>query len=347
MIQVETVRKSDMIVLGFTFDLGIKMLNFFRKKPSSINNIESQNFFQTSSDVVLIIETEFLRILLRHIKTLVIKYEQSIYRDDYGSIKLDKASQEIIYFINRVVKNGLLTASLPNHIPREAYLSVLDNFLNDSECQADWAEQIEQFLSITDEEELIDVISGIASGYAGYLSAEGRSNETLDFLFGADYKSVIEMVRTAMAEKKIIQIGSIMRYLIDLKDLTSLQKWFSERRENGIDISDVVTGQEFENFCQKKLEYLGWEVKTTKTSGDFGADLVIEKSNVSIIVQCKYYSQPVGVKAVQEVFSAMTFYSAHRSVVVSNHSFTKAARQMAEKNNVMLLNINELDKLDK
>lgn len=87
--------------------------------------------------------------------------------------------------------------------------------------------------------------------------------------------------------------------------------------------------------------------KSGKTIIHYGADLVVECAGSTIIIQCKYYSQPIGVKAVQEAFSAMTFYNAHKAAVVSNQSYTKAARQMAEKNNVVLLHVNELDRLSR
>ncbi len=319
---------------------------FSEDQESKVQNFDSeaQILLQRSEDVSLIIYTEFLRILLKHIRTLVTKYEQAIYRDDYGNVEIGKAAEEINYFINKTVKNGLLTALLPDKISLEYYTRVVQNYLYDSDRDFIY-EKIESFITIYNDEDFINAISNMASDYATMLSLREWSNETLAVLFGVDHQSVLKMARLAAAGNQHIKIGLIVSQLIDLQDLSNLQKWFTDRQKNNIDLSNIVTGQEFEVFCKRQLENLGWKVNTTRTTGDFGADLVIEKNGVSTIVQCKFYSQPVGVKAVQEAFSAMTFYTASKSAVISNNSFTKAARQMAEKNNVLLLHISELNKL--
>ena len=55
---------------------------------------------------------------------------------------------------------------------------------------------------------------------------------------------------------------------------------------------------------------LDWETFVTPQSGDQGADLIIEKYGLKFVVQCKFYSNPVGNKAVQEVIAAKGFYDA-------------------------------------
>lgn len=326
--------------------------NLFRKKNNTAQQnqqeLESLKAQQLSADVFLIIYTEFFRLLLRHIKTLITKYEQAIYRDDYGTIELDKARREIDYFIEKTLTNGLYAADLPSHILREDYIRLLLVFFNNQEIEdRDMAVSlIEDFLNVIDDDDLVDVVSNIASRYTCYLMAsKDYSNETLFLLFGNDYQSFLDSVRTAFGNSEIIQLGTVMCHLIDLRDLSNLQKWFQDRHKNPMPLENVLTGEEFEVFCKKRIEELGWRVRTTKASGDFGADLVIERDGQTIIIQCKYYSQPIGVKAVQEAFSAMTFYNANKSAVVSNQTYTQAARQMAERNKVLLLHVNDLDAL--
>ncbi len=310
-----------------------------------LEQLEIKRNQQIICDLLIIMETEALRIVLRHIKTVATKYEQAIYRDDYGNIEIDKAFKEVDYFINKTIRNGLASATLPSHISREYYREVLSNYLENMEFLNDKKELIEKFLYINDENDLVNVITSIAKSYTSYLIAHDYSDETLRLVVGDDYQSILNLICRSIVEDELVQIGSIVSGLIPLKDLSYLQKWFCERHEHTDALADIVTGQEFELFCQKRFQELGWDAKTTQTTGDFGADLVIERNGTIIIIQCKYYSQPIGVKAVQEAFSAMTFYNAHKAAVVSNQSFTKAARQMAQKNNVMLLHVNELARL--
>ncbi len=327
------------------------MFNFlgeiFRKKTATEEQLLAiKRNQQIVSDFVIITETEALRLVLRHIKTVVTKYEQAIYHDDYGNIEIDKATKEIDYFINKTIRNGLSWITLPSHITKEYYRETLSNYLDDSDFLTEQRELIEKFLRINNENDFIDIISDIARDYAIYLMSKEYSDETLRLILGDDYQQILNLVRESIAENKIIKIGSIMSSLLSLTDLSYLQKWFSERHEHKANLADIITGHEFEVFCQKRLQELGWDAKTTQVTGDFGADLVVERDGVIVIIQCKYYSQPIGVKAVQEAFSAMTFYNANKAAVVSNQSFTKAARQMAQKNNVMLVHVNELNKLN-
>ena len=102
---------------------------------------------------------------------------------------------------------------------------------------------------------------------------------------------------------------------------------------------------DYENSVATTLKEMGFEVHTTKASGDQGADVLAQKNGISFAIQCKMYSKPVGNKAVQEANAGRDFYSCDYGVVVSNAGFTKAARQAAHACNVILLDDNQLYKL--
>jgi restriction system protein len=91
-----------------------------------------------------------------------------------------------------------------------------------------------------------------------------------------------------------------------------------------------MTGKEFELFVRNQLVQRGYQnVDTTPDSGDMGADLVVRQNGKVIVIQCKRCSSPVGVNAVQEVLGAKSFYKANEAWVVTDSTFTKAARQLA------------------
>jgi restriction system protein len=69
----------------------------------------------------------------------------------------------------------------------------------------------------------------------------------------------------------------------------------------------------YEAYCAKVLRQAGWNAQTTRATRDQGVDIIAEKDGVRVVLQCKKYSQPVGNKAVQEVYAAMRFERAHRS----------------------------------
>lgn len=111
---------------------------------------------------------------------------------------------------------------------------------------------------------------------------------------------------------------------------------------SGILEVDKMTGIQFEKFLMLRYRSMGYIVKETPVSGDFGADLVLHKNSRKIVVQTKRYSKTVGLKAVQEVSSAKPHYKADEAWVVTNNYFTVAAKQLAATNNVKLINRDHL-----
>lgn len=71
----------------------------------------------------------------------------------------------------------------------------------------------------------------------------------------------------------------------------------------------------FEKSVANNFTSLGWKTRETKKTGDQGADVIAEKDDINIIVQCKLYSRPIGNKAVQEVVAAQNFYKGNMSLV--------------------------------
>lgn len=99
-----------------------------------------------------------------------------------------------------------------------------------------------------------------------------------------------------------------------------------------------MNGYEYEKYVAKYLRSCGYSnVKVTKKSNDFGVDLLARKHRQKYAVQCKYYSNPVGVAAVQEVAAGMNYYRCQRGMVVTNSTYTNAARKLAASNGIKLI----------
>lgn len=105
-----------------------------------------------------------------------------------------------------------------------------------------------------------------------------------------------------------------------------------------IDEIDEMTGEEFELFTAAVLRGCGFVIEEmTKTTGDYGADIIVSFDQIRIAVQCKRYRHPVGIKAVQEVISAMKHYDCEEAIVITNNYFTKQAETLAEDHEVVSL----------
>lgn len=99
-------------------------------------------------------------------------------------------------------------------------------------------------------------------------------------------------------------------------------------------------GQAYEKHCARKMRLHGWlfvrRIGKSNTP-DYGADITARGFLFSkIVVQCKCYKKPVGVKAVQEIFAAREYYGASRAAVATNSVFTKQAKELAKRCGVKL-----------
>ena len=106
-----------------------------------------------------------------------------------------------------------------------------------------------------------------------------------------------------------------------------------ERRSN---FAAVSSGTDYEYFVRDLLTAAGYSVRRVGGSGDLGADLIVTTPVGLVVIQCKFYSQPVGYSAVQEAYTAHALYSAALSIVCSNARFTRQARRTAARLGVRL-----------
>lgn len=111
---------------------------------------------------------------------------------------------------------------------------------------------------------------------------------------------------------------------------------------SGIYEVDSMTGREFEEFLAIYFGKFGYDVTLTPQTQDYGADLVLRKNGVTTIIQAKRSSKPVGIKAVQEVASAIKHYNADEAIVITNNRFTENAFDLADSNKVELRGREEL-----
>ena len=105
---------------------------------------------------------------------------------------------------------------------------------------------------------------------------------------------------------------------------------------------DSLDAIQFEHYCSDLLGRSGWISRVTQASGDQGIDIIANYGNVKAVFQCKKYSQPVGNSAVQEIIAGKAFEQAHVAAVVTNSTFTPAAKQLAGSTGVHLLHFSEL-----
>lgn len=102
-------------------------------------------------------------------------------------------------------------------------------------------------------------------------------------------------------------------------------------------LDSITDGYQFEEYIAYLMRRNGFRhVKTTTKSRDYGVDIIATKDRTRYAVQCKLYSNPVGSKAVQEIFAGARYHKCNVAVVATNNTFTQPACNLASTTNVVL-----------
>jgi restriction system protein len=161
----------------------------------------------------------------------------------------------------------------------------------------------------------------------------------LTLLMVATFFGTFQLTKSVGAATVALLIYFIVAFVVAL-----IIRQFEEEKlkRSGITDIDKMTGRQFEYYLGHLFRSQGYEVKVTRESGDYGADLVIQKNGKKIVIQAKRYSKDVGIKAIQEVQGSIAYYGASEAWVVTNRDFTEAAYNLAKANNVRLINREQL-----
>ena len=103
----------------------------------------------------------------------------------------------------------------------------------------------------------------------------------------------------------------------------------------------------FESFVATLFSKLGFNCRVTPKSGDKGVD-ILAYGTENYAIQCKHGKNNVGNEAVQEVVAGAKYYESielksFKTLVVSNSFFSQQATELANANNVKLIDGNELN----
>jgi restriction system protein len=111
------------------------------------------------------------------------------------------------------------------------------------------------------------------------------------------------------------------------------------------EIAAEMSGTEFEDYVARIVRSCGVPVMMTSITGDWGVDIIVGRRPNRLAIQCKRQSRPVGMSAIQEVVAGAPMQDCTRTMVVTNHEFTPAARKLAELHGCELVGRAELPRL--
>lgn len=124
-----------------------------------------------------------------------------------------------------------------------------------------------------------------------------------------------------------------------------LWKRDKERKKlRAMDMAGISTmdGLMFEKYLAELLRSRGYSGIVLSERFDLGVDIIAVKDAVRWGIQAKRYSGTVKADAVRQVVAGLTAYKCQRAMVITNSHFSRPAKKIAESNNCVLVDGDQL-----
>lgn len=150
---------------------------------------------------------------------------------------------------------------------------------------------------------------------------------------------VIDLIRTHISERakhNLMVVAIVIGVIIFISMVCTIYRKL--HRKYTLKQLDKMDGHQFEYACADILKANGYKhVKVTRGSGDFGVDIIAEKDKVRYAIQCKRYNHKLDNTPIQEVVGGLAYYQCDKGAVMTNQYFTEPAKQLAQVNDIELL----------
>lgn len=137
------------------------------------------------------------------------------------------------------------------------------------------------------------------------------------------------------AEERRVQEG---RRRLETEERMARAKWNAFFESRTVHEIASMTGLEFEEFLARLLSHLGYTRIVLTPINDQGGDIICASQNgEKVVVQAKRWKGSLGNSVVQEILGAMLHYGCNRGMIVTNSTFTSAAKILASKDPRIML----------
>ncbi len=101
---------------------------------------------------------------------------------------------------------------------------------------------------------------------------------------------------------------------------------------------------DFEEYVAQLFRDKGYKCYVTSSNGDYGVDVIAEKEDEKIAIQCKRYAyrNRVGVKDIYPIFTGASFYNCNKVMLVTTSRLNNKAKMLARSLDIKVIDYKEL-----
>ncbi|MFA5004344.1 MAG: restriction endonuclease [Candidatus Saccharimonadales bacterium] len=103
-----------------------------------------------------------------------------------------------------------------------------------------------------------------------------------------------------------------------------------------------MSGHAFEQAVANLFRNIGFNAKVSNRGGDGGIDIILQKADRRIAVQCKRYKSSVGPHVIRDLWGTMHNLGFNEGCIVTTTGFTKGVTAFAQDKNIFLIDLNDI-----
>ena len=148
-------------------------------------------------------------------------------------------------------------------------------------------------------------------------------------------KSIFQLLDGLIHERKVLNENDKKKNILipPWGDSSEIEGWSQS-------LLNELEWKRFEQVISHFYKLRGFRSKVTRMGADGGVDAILyeeQSQNPHTLIQCKSWSQKVGVKPVRELFGVMAADGIKNGIFATTSDYTGEARQWAEGKSIQLL----------
>lgn len=103
-----------------------------------------------------------------------------------------------------------------------------------------------------------------------------------------------------------------------------------------------MSGHAFEQAVANLFRNIGFTAEVSNRGGDGGVDIILQKAERRIAVQCKRYKSVVGPHVIRDLWGTMNYLGFNEGCIVTTTGFTKGVTEFAKDKNIFLVDLKDI-----
>ncbi len=108
-----------------------------------------------------------------------------------------------------------------------------------------------------------------------------------------------------------------------------------------------LSGLQFEDEIANLYRKQGYDAQKTRITGDGGVDIILNKDNKRIIVQCKAHNKKISIGVARELVASMQDFNADEGIIACLEGATKPVLDYIKNKNIVVISLSEIMQMRK